>query len=65
MQEIGSVIRERRERTGLSQEELAELGHVSVRTVRNLESGRGNIGIKPLGQIAQVLGLALSLKAIA
>ena len=63
MQEIGSTIRERREQVGLSQEELAELGQVSVRTVRNLESGRGNIGIKPLGQIARVLGLALSLKA--
>ena len=62
MQEIGSAIRESRERAGLTQEELAELGHVSVRTVRNLESGQGNIGIKPLGQIAQVLGLVLSLK---
>lgn len=63
MQEIGSAIRKRREQLGLSQEELAELGQVSVRTVRNLESGRGNIGIKPLGQIARVLGLALNLTA--
>ena len=56
MQEIGLVIRESREQAGLSQAELAELGRVSVRTVRNLESGRGNIGIRPLGQLAQVLG---------
>lgn len=62
MQAIGSAIRESRERAGLSQEELAELGKVSVRTVRNLESGRCNIGIRPLGQLAQVLGLVLSLK---
>lgn len=63
MQNIGSIIRESRERAGLTQEELAELSKVSVRTVRKLESGQGNIGIKPLGQIAQVLGLVLSLRA--
>lgn len=65
MQNIGSIIRESRERAGLTQEELAELSRVSVRTVRTLEGGHGNIGIKPLGHIAQVLGLVFSLKAAA
>ena len=65
MQAISSTVRESRERAGLTQEELAELSRVSVRTVRNLESGQGNIGIKPLGQIAQVLGLVLNLKPLA
>lgn len=62
MWEISLAIRKGRERAGLTQEELAELSRVSVRTVRNLESGQGNIGIKPLGQIAHVLGLVLTLK---
>ena len=61
MQAIGLAIRESRERAELTQEELAELSHVAVRTVRKLESGQGNIGIKALGQIAQVLGLTLNL----
>jgi len=52
-------MREARERAGLTQMELAELGRVSVRTIRDLESGRGNIGIQPLNQLAHVLGLSI------
>ncbi|MFC6221976.1 helix-turn-helix domain-containing protein [Hymenobacter artigasi] len=62
MQIIGSTIRVSRERAGLTQEELAELGQVSVRTIRDLESGRGNIGIRPLSQLTQVLGLTIEIK---
>ena len=62
MQVISLAIREGRERAKLTQEELAELSQVSVRTVRKLESGQGNIGIKALGPIAQVLGLAVTLE---
>ena len=62
VREIGNSIRGSRERAGLTQEELAELGHVSVRTIRDLESGRGNIGIRPLSQLAQVLGITIDFK---
>ncbi|WP_425554017.1 helix-turn-helix domain-containing protein [Hymenobacter antarcticus] len=62
LQKIGNTIRVSRERAGLTQEELAELGHVSVRTIRDLESGRGNIGIRSLSQLTQVLGLTIDFK---
>jgi len=65
LQEVASIIRVSRERAGLTQAELAELGHVSVRTIRDLESGRGNIGIRSLRQLAQVLGLTIDLKPTA
>ena len=65
VQVIGNSIRASRERAGLTQEELAEVGHVSVRTIRDLESGRGNIGIRPLSQLAQVLGLTIDFKPTA
>ena len=65
MQEIGSTIRVGRERASLTQEELAELAHVSVRTIRDLESGRGNIGIRSLSQLARVLGLTIDFRPTA
>jgi transcriptional regulator with XRE-family HTH domain len=37
--ELGDLLREHREQRGLSQQHLADLSTVSVRTVRNIESG--------------------------
>lgn len=59
--QLGLLLQQARERAGLTQAELSELSQVSARTIRDLEKGRGNIGIRPLGQLANVLGLKLSL----
>lgn len=60
--EIGQRIQQGRERAGLTQAELAELSQVSTRTIREVEGGRGNIGIRPLTQLLQALGLTLDIK---
>ena len=62
MQEITPLILQTRERLALTQAELAELSGVSARSIRELENGRGNIGIRPLRQVLEVLGLTLEIK---
>lgn len=59
--DIGTTIKERRQLLGLSQENLAELAGLSVRSLRDLERGVGNPSLSSLEQLADVLGLELRL----
>ncbi|WP_375416232.1 helix-turn-helix domain-containing protein [uncultured Hymenobacter sp.] len=59
---LGLTIEYYRDKSGLTQHELAELSHVSARTIRELEAGRSNIGIQPLGRLLQALGLTLQIQ---
>lgn len=56
---LGLTIEYYRDKLGLTQNELAELSQVSTRTIRELEAGRSNIGIQPLGRLLQALGLTI------
>ena len=40
MDEFGTLLRDRRERAGMSREELADIARLSIGTLRNLETGR-------------------------
>lgn len=57
---IGNTIRQRRETLGLTQEYLAELAGVGVRTVRDLEQGKGK-SLTILVKVAQTLGMTIHL----
>ena len=59
--ELALRIEEHRHYLGLTQQELAELSQVSVRTIREVEAGRGNIGIQPFIRVLKVLGLSVSI----
>lgn len=61
IEEIGSVIRERRKLLGITQPDLAEMAQVSINTLYKLERGEFNPSVKILNQLAEVLGLELSL----
>ncbi len=50
-----------RDKKGLSQEKLAELADVGMSTVTKLERGVGNITLKNLYKIAEVLDLNLGI----
>ncbi|MFN0281941.1 MAG: ATP-binding protein [Kineosporiaceae bacterium] len=54
---LGRLLREQREQQGLSQERLAEKAGLSVRTVRNLEFGRGRPHQTTLERLLTVLTL--------
>jgi len=55
-------IKDRREMLKLTQEALADLTGVGLRTIKQLEAGNGNPTYKTLQEIADVLGLELVLQ---
>lgn len=56
------TIKQRREILQVSQETLAELAGVGLRTLKQLESGKGNPTLLTLQKIADVLGMEVCLK---
>lgn len=54
-------IKARREMLQVTQETLAELSGVSLRTLKQFESGKGNPTLRTLEKIVGILGLEVSL----
>lgn len=61
-EEVIKAIKERREMLKVTQESLAELSGVGLRTIKQFESGKGNPTLQTLQKIADLLGLELTLK---
>ncbi len=61
-EEIVKQIKERRNTLHVTQETLAQLSGVGLRTLKQFESGKGNPTLQTLQKIADVLGLEVSLK---
>ena len=59
--EIIKVIKERREMLQVTQETLATLSGVGLRTLRQFESGKGNPTLSTLQKLTDALGLDLVL----
>ena len=59
---IITQIKSRRDELQVTQETLAEISGVGLRTLKAFESGRGNPTLKTLGQLADALGLELCLQ---
>ncbi len=55
-------IKERRDMLRITQEMLAEVSGVGLRTLKQLESGKGNPTLLTVIKLADVLGLELVLK---
>lgn len=55
------TIKERREILQVTQDTLAELSGVGLRTLKQFESGKGNPTLLTLSKLADVLGLEVSL----
>jgi transcriptional regulator with XRE-family HTH domain len=60
--EIIQSIKERREVLQVTQETLADLSGVGLRTLKQLESGKGNPTLSTLQKVADVLGMEVCLK---
>ncbi|MCK6612038.1 MAG: helix-turn-helix transcriptional regulator [Bacteroidia bacterium] len=56
------TLKERREALQVTQYDLAELAGVGLRTLKQVESGKGNPTVITLQKIADVLGMELCLK---
>lgn len=57
-----SIIKERRALLGLTQQDLADYTGLSLRIIKDIETGKGNPSVATLSKIAEILGLELQLK---
>lgn len=55
-------LKARRNELQVTQETLADLSGVSLRTLKQLESGKGNPTLETLSKLADALGMRLSLE---
>ncbi len=56
-----NFIKERRKSLNVTQKQLADLSNVSLRTIKQFESGKGNPTLQTVSKLANVLGLELKL----
>lgn len=54
-------IKERRALLGITQQDLADISGVALRTIKQIETGKGNPSVKTLARIADVLGMYIDL----
>lgn len=57
-----STLKQRRETLEVTQEQLADISGVGLRTLKQLESGKGNPTLKTLLTLTDALGLTITLE---
>lgn len=62
LEELVGSIKARRAMLQVNQEMLSELSGVSLRTIKEFESGKGNPTFQTISKLADVLGLELALR---
>ncbi len=61
VEEAGQRIRSRRKELGISQRDLSQIAEVSLHTVSDIESGKGNPTLSILVRLLDPLGLELAI----
>ena len=59
--ELANIIKDRREVLKITQEHLAELSGIGLRTLKSIETGNGNPTLDTIIKIIEILGLELKL----
>jgi transcriptional regulator with XRE-family HTH domain len=59
---IITQVKQRREELQVTQETLADISGVGLRTLKQFESGKGNPTLETLSKIADALGLEVNLQ---
>ena len=60
--ELIKTLKERRDALQVTQERLAEISGIGLRTLKQFESGKGNPTLLTLQKISDVLGMDICLK---
>ena len=60
-QELGQALRDRRKLMKITQSDLAALSELSVHTLSDVESGKGNPTLEVLSRLCDVIGLEIKL----
>ena len=61
LEKLIQVIKDRRDSLQVTQETLAEISGVGLRTLKQFESGKGNPTLQTLQKISDVMGLEVCL----
>ena len=59
LEQLGNIIRERRNQLSLSQESLSDRSDVAIKTIHSIELGKANPSVKTLEKILENLGLQI------
>ena len=62
LSELILELKNRRETLNVTQEQLADISGVGLRTLKQFESGKGNPTLQTLYKLAEALGLKLKLE---
>ena len=60
--DLAENIKQRRNILDITQEHLAEMAEIGLRTLKKIESGKGNPTIATVNKLAAILGMELTLK---
>jgi len=61
-EQLISQVKQRREELQVTQETLAEIAGVGLRTLKQFESGKGNPTLQTVSKLAEALGMELNLQ---
>ena len=59
LKNIGAVIRTRRKRLGMTQQDVAEIASLQRQTVSRVEAGNNAVAVATVARVATVVGLDL------
>jgi transcriptional regulator with XRE-family HTH domain len=59
---LSEIIKQRRDVLKITQEQLAEMAEVGLRTLKSIENGKGNPTVATINKLADVLGMELKLE---
>lgn len=57
--ELKDIMKQRREILSLTQQDLAEMAHVGLATIKDIERGKGNPALNTVKKILEILGIEL------
>ena len=56
---VQEVMKERRKKISITQQDLAEMAEVGISTIKQIESGKGNPSLGTVEKIMEVLGMEI------
>ena len=59
---LAKIIKQRRKILKITQEQLAEMSEVGLRTLKSIENEKGNPTVVTINKLAKVLGMELKLE---
>lgn len=57
--QVAEIIKDRKNQLKINQNDMAEISGVGLRTIKEIESGKGNPTLATLNRIFEVLGLEI------